>query len=94
MRAGVGYDQSPIRLQYRNTFVPDSDRMLYTLGTSYKMTPRLTLEASGAYVAFKGTNLDYSSTDYAGTPLATNVTERGTVVGNAKILSLGLRYAY
>ncbi len=94
MRAGVGYDQSPIRLAYRNTFVPDSDRMLYTLGSSYKMTPRLTLEASGAYVAFKGTNLDYSSTDYAGTPLATNITERGTVVGNAKILSLGLRYAY
>ena len=94
MRAGVGYDQSPISVQYRNTFVPDSDRMLYTLGTSYKMTPRMTLDASGAYVAFRGANLDYSSTDYAGSPLATNVTERGTVVGNAKILSLGVRYAY
>jgi long-chain fatty acid transport protein len=94
MRAGVGYDQSPITLAYRNTYVPDSDRMLYTLGTSYKATPRLTVEASGAYIAFRGANIDYASTDYAGTPLATNVTERGTIVGNAKVLSLGLRYAY
>jgi long-chain fatty acid transport protein len=94
MRAGVGYDQSPIQLQYRNTFVPDSDRMLYTLGTSYRFTPRLTMDAAGAYVAFRGTNLDYTAVDYAGTALATTINERGTVVGNAKILSLGVRYAY
>jgi long-chain fatty acid transport protein len=94
MRAGVGYDQSPTQLKFRNTFVPDSDRMLYTLGTSYRATQRLTLDASGAYIAFRGANLDNSITDYAGTPLATNVTERGTVVGNAKVLSVGVRYAY
>jgi long-chain fatty acid transport protein len=68
--------------------------MLYTLGTSYRFTPRLTVDAAGAYVAFRGTNLDYTAVDYAGTPLATTINERGTVVGDAKILSLGVRYAY
>ena len=94
MRAGVGYDQSPIQLKYRNTFVPDSDRMLYTVGTSYKATPKLTLEGAFEYVAFRGDNLDYTSQYYPGTVLATSVTERGTVAGNAKILSVGARYTY
>jgi hypothetical protein len=52
------------------------------------------MDAAGAYVAFRGTNLDYTAVDYAGTALATTINERGTVVGNAKILSLGVRYAY
>jgi long-chain fatty acid transport protein len=94
LRAGVGYDQSPIQLKVRNTFVPDSDRMLYTLGTSYRMSPRLTLEASGAYVAFRGNNVDYTSSDFGGTPLQTVINERAAVSGDAKILSLGVRYAY
>jgi long-chain fatty acid transport protein len=94
MRAGVGYDQSPTQTRYRNSFVPDSDRMLYTLGTSFKATPRMTIDASGAYYAFRGSNIDYSLTDYAGTVGATNVTERAHVSGDAKILSLGVRYAY
>ncbi len=94
MRAGVGYDESPISLKYRNTFVPDSDRMLYTLGTSFKATPRLTVEASGAYIAFRGSSLDNTTVDYAGSVLQTAVNERGSIVGNAKVLSVGVRYAY
>ncbi len=94
LRAGVGYDQSPTQTRYRNSFVPDSDRMLYTIGASLKATPRMTIDASGGYVTFKGSNIDYSMTDYAGTVGATNVTERAHVAGNAKILSLGIRYAY
>jgi long-chain fatty acid transport protein len=94
MRAGVGYDQSPTQTRYRNSFVPDSDRMLYTIGTSFKATPRLTVDAAGGYVAFRGSNIDYTTSDYPGTILATNFTEKATVSGNAKILSLGVRYAY
>ena len=94
MRAGVAYDQSPTTLQYRNSFVPDSDRMLYTVGTSFRPSQKLTVDAALGYVAFRGSNLDYTTQDYPGTILATNYTEKGTVVGNAKILSLGVRYAY
>ena len=94
MRAGVGYDQSPTQTKYRNSFVPDSDRMLYTIGTSYKPTQKLTVDAGFGYVAFRGSNLNYTTQDYPGTILATNFTEKGTVSGEAKILSVGARYAY
>ena len=94
MRAGVGYDQSPISLKYRDSFVPDSDRMLYTIGTTVRATQKLTLDAAVGYVAFRGSSLDYQSTVYPGTILQTQITEKGNVVGNAKILSVGVRYAY
>lgn len=94
MRAGVGYDQSPTQTRYRNSFVPDSDRMLYTIGTSFKPTQKLTVDAGFGYVAFRGSHLDYTTQDYPGTPLVTNFTEKGNVSGEAKILSVGARYAY
>ena len=94
MRAGVGYDQSPTQTKYRNSFVPDSDRMLYTIGTSFKPTQKLTVDAGFGYVAFRGSHLDYTTQDYPGTPLVTNFTEKGNVSGEAKILSVGARYAY
>lgn len=94
VRAGVGYDQSPLSGQYRDTRVPDSDRVLYTLGTSVKVAPGLTLDASGAYVQFNGSTVNTTTVFYQGTAAATAVTERADIGGNAKILSLGMRYQF
>ncbi len=94
LRAGVGYDQSPLNPTYRDTRVPDSDRMLYTLGASFKVLPNLTVDASGAYVAFRGSPTNNSTAFYAGTLAQTTVREVSDVGGNAKILSLGMRYNF
>ena len=93
-RAGVGYDQSPLNPTYRDTRIPDSDRMLYTLGASMKVMPNLTLDASGGYVAFKSSTVNNSTAFYSGTALQTTVREFAGIGANAKVLSLGLRYYY
>lgn len=94
LRAGVGYDQSPLNPTYRDTRVPDSDRMLYTLGASVKVMPNLTVDASGGYVAFRGSPVNTVTPFYAGTLAQTTVNERAGVGANAKILSLGMRYNF
>jgi len=94
LRTGVGYDQSPLNPIYRDTRVPDSDRMLYTLGASMRVSPRMTVDASGAYVAFRGSSVNTTTAVYAGTLAQTSVNELAGIGGNAKILSLGMRYAF
>jgi long-chain fatty acid transport protein len=94
LRAGVGYDQSPTVISDRDTRVPDSDRMLYTIGTSVKVRPNLMVDVSGGYVAFRGSNINNSTVFYPGTAAATLVNETGSIGGNAKILSTGVRYLF
>ncbi len=94
LRAGVGYDQSPLNPIYRDTRVPDSDRMLYTVGASMTVLPRLTVDASGGYVAFRGSAVNNNTPFYAGTLAQTTVNELAGVGGDAKVLSLGMRYSF
>jgi long-chain fatty acid transport protein len=94
LRAGVGYDQSPLSDTYRDTRVPDSNRVLYTAGTSVKLRPNLTMDAAFGYVQFNGSTVNTSAVFYGGTAAATQVNERADIGGNAKILSLGMRYNF
>ena len=94
LRAGVGYDQSPLSNTYRDTRVPDSDRVLYTAGTSVKLRPNLTMDAAFGYVQFNGSTVNNNTVFYGGTQAATLVSERADIGGNAKILSLGMRYNF
>ena len=59
-----------------------------------KVAPGLTLDASGAYVQFNGSTVNTTTVFYQGTAAATAVTERADIGGNAKILSLGMRYQF
>jgi long-chain fatty acid transport protein len=94
MRVGVGYDESPLNTTYRDTRVPDSDRVLYTVGTSVKVKPNMTVDAAFGYVQFNGSTVNTTNIFYGGTAAATAVNERADIGGNAKILSLGMRYNF
>jgi long-chain fatty acid transport protein len=94
LRAGVGYDTSPTVSAYRDTRVPDSDRVLYTVGTSVKVKPNLTVDAAAGYVGFNGSSVNNNLVFYGGTAAQTSVNERASVAGNAKLLSLGMRYSF
>ena len=54
----------------------------------------MTMDAAFGYVSFDGSTVNNSTAFYAGTPAATVVNERAGVAGNAKLLSLGLRYNF
>lgn len=94
VRAGVGYDQSPLNSAYRDTRVPDSDRVLYTVGTTVRVMPRMLVDAAFGYVQFNGSSVNNTTVFYSGTAAATAVNERADIGGNAKILSLGMRYSF
>jgi long-chain fatty acid transport protein len=94
LRAGVGYDQTPTTTAFRDTRVPDGDRMLYTVGGSVKVRPNLTIDGAFGYVRFHGDHIDNSLLFYGGTAAQTVVNERALVGGEAELLSLGMRYNF
>ncbi|MBZ9558197.1 MULTISPECIES: TonB-dependent receptor [unclassified Modicisalibacter] len=50
VRAGVAYDESPIRDSVRTVRVPSSDRMIYSLGAGWTPTPDLTIDVAYTYL--------------------------------------------
>jgi long-chain fatty acid transport protein len=49
LRAGVGFDQSPVIDAWRDTGVPDKDRYMVGLGFGYQITPRVALDVGYAH---------------------------------------------
>ena len=51
LRAGVGYETSPIdEAQYRTTIIPDSDRLWLAAGSSFKVADNMQLDVSAAWL--------------------------------------------
>ncbi|GAB7022630.1 outer membrane protein transport protein [Salidesulfovibrio brasiliensis] len=53
LRAGLVYDQSPIREGYEDFMLPTNDRTIYSLGYGYSNGP-WTIDLSGMYVHMEG----------------------------------------
>jgi long-chain fatty acid transport protein len=94
VRAGVKFDPTPTPDNIRETGVPDSDRWTYAAGTSLQLKPGLSLDAALAYVAFDGDRISDDAVFYAGTPAQTTARLRGKVDGDAKVVSVGLRWKF
>ncbi|MCL2297427.1 MAG: outer membrane protein transport protein [Proteobacteria bacterium] len=50
MRAGVAYDQSPVRDTYRTPRLPDVDRYWISLGGQYAINPQMHIDAGFTYL--------------------------------------------
>lgn len=50
LRTGIGYDQTPVRDNYRNPQLPDNDRYVVALGGHYQATKALGLDVSWAHL--------------------------------------------
>src|SRR5581483_9749452 len=59
LRAGAGYDQSPVSDRYRTVSIPDNDRYMLGLGFGYKINEALTLD--GAYAHYFAANASMSN---------------------------------
>ncbi|MDR0246921.1 MAG: outer membrane protein transport protein [Burkholderiales bacterium] len=53
IRAGVAYDQSPVRDTYRTPRLPDADRYWVTIGGQYKINKQMHLDTGFAYLFVK-----------------------------------------
>lgn len=52
LRAGVGYDQTPIQNRYRNAQLPDNNRYVIALGGHYQATKTLGLDLGWTHLFF------------------------------------------
>lgn len=97
LRAGVAYDQTPTRNQFRDPRIPDADRIWATTGFSYKMTKQLAIDAAYEHIFIK--NQSVNVTQSSGTnnlvsyPLETN-TSAANYKGYVDILALAVRYSF
>ena len=94
MRAGVQYDPTPTPDIGRDARVPDGDRYLFALGSSYKVTRRLVLDAAISYVDFQDAHINRDATAYGGTIAVTPISIQGDVEASAVTMSLGSRFYF
>jgi long-chain fatty acid transport protein len=95
LRAGVAYDESPVKsAELTHPALPDSDRMQYSFGANWKLSPRSSIDLAYSFLDFKDAKINYTNQC---NPLATTCTGNGeTIRGLYKThLSLvGIAYNY
>jgi long-chain fatty acid transport protein len=94
LRGGVQYDPTPTPDVGRTARVPDGDRMLYAIGSTWNATDSIKWDAAVSYISFDDTKINRTETIYAGTAAATTLNLQGDVGGSAVVLSTGLRWSF
>lgn len=94
VRAGIQYDPTPVPSGDLDPRVPDANRFLFALGTSLKVTQRLTVDAGVIYIDADTSHINRDASTYAGTPVATPIQLRGEVKSTALVLALGTRLQF
>jgi long-chain fatty acid transport protein len=94
VRAGIGWEQSPITDRTRGTRLPDADRLWVSAGASYKWNEQLSFDIGYSHVFVDDAPIDLSAA--SGNPtfnpgLGTFI---GTANGQVDIVSLALRYRF
>jgi long-chain fatty acid transport protein len=92
IRAGLGFEKSPITDRVRTPRLPDNDRTWYSAGFSYKpaQLAGLTLDVGYSYIDVKDTSVNV----VAGNPWFAGAPYVGSVDSHIHIVSVGLRYQW
>lgn len=92
VRAGLGYEISPIEDRTRTVRLPDNDRIWTSVGASYSWNDKLTFDVSYAHLFPKSTRINLTP----GNPsyLASAGALVGKVDAHVDIVSVGLRYRW
>jgi long-chain fatty acid transport protein len=85
-RAGVGFDETPTKDQYRTPRLPDNDRTVYTLGLTWNASPNLSLDA--AYMRVQIDDPTVATTSSSSSHL------NGTFTGHADLLGVSAQYRF
>ena len=94
LKAGYQFDQSPTTDGYRSTRTPDGDRNWYSLGATYKLNDRVSLDFSGTYIDIKSEKIDLTrSFNYGGGQTA-SVDINGETEGDVGIIAVGMSYKF
>lgn len=97
LRAGIAYEKSPIADDKRTARLPDSDRMWYSIGASYKPASikGLTFDAGYSFIDFKDASICMGTSSGCPTnPWSGAATYIGSVSAYTQIISVALRYQW
>ena len=95
LRAGVQRGITPTQNGTRDARVPYPNRWNYSIGGSYQVTPRFTLDAAGSYIDFTNASIDRRTAAYAGTAVQTPILTNGQVQNaRAFVASIGGRFSF
>ncbi len=89
LRAGYHYDQNPVKTQYLDSRLPDSDRQALSIGAGYTVN-NVTLDAAYQHIWFKNRTVSDSQQDNfpsTSNPSALNGTYKATVDSVALMVS-------
>lgn len=92
LRGGYMYDQTPVsNSSYALTILPDADRQMLSIGTSYRINKHHNIELAYSYLKFKDATIHQTDDDYDssnGSP--------GTLIGTYRtdVNLFGLSYLY
>lgn len=90
LRAGVGYEKSPITDDVRIPLLPDNDRFWVAVGGSYQWSPKLSFDLAYSHLFVKDTPINV----VAGNPSFTGVAYVGTVDSHVDIISVAMHYRW
>ena len=99
LRGGIHYDSTPTVDQYRDTTVPDSERLWFGIGASYRL-PKNSLAASSSldfaltHTFLRDTRIDLTRTFFDDTPVFTAAQIRANVNSSSNTVSLQYRMAF
>jgi long-chain fatty acid transport protein len=95
LRAGVAYDESPVKsAELTHPALPDSDRMQYSFGANWKLSPRSSIDLAYSFLDFKDAKINYTNQC---NPLATTCTGNGETtrgVYKTHLSLVGIAYNY
>ncbi len=99
LRAGVGYEISPITDETRAVRVLDNDRIWLSAGLGYKFSEKLQLDASYSHIFIKNGRVDIvgagNALNPAGNPVFNNaVSYSGRSKGHVDIFALSVKYRW
>lgn len=60
LKAGLGFDKSAVKKEYKTPRIPDSDRNWYSLGVQYKHNEKVTFDAGYTYIKAKKASINIS----------------------------------
>ncbi len=88
-RAGLAYDQTPVRDAQRTPRLPDNDRTWLAIGAQYRFSPQLVVDAGYTYIFVKDASINQNEGS-----TAQNALINGSYRSNVNIGAVQLTYTF
>jgi long-chain fatty acid transport protein len=99
LRAGIYFDKSPVKAEFVNPSLPESNRLGFSFGVGYKIRKNLSINAAYLFIRNKELTVNNSQEDYTTGNVVPNGTNpntfspfNGTYNAYANLVSLTLSY--